>query len=202
MQSMSVILKVVLIQVNRQACESTGYTEEELLSMKITEVDAVNVRQDMVMAQIEALAKEKALTLESYHKRKDSSVYPVEIKVSMLKSRNGTAILGIARDITERKAAEEELRKAREMLEAAVAQSPSGILIADAPNVNIRIANEAAFCIRGGNKKVLTGIDVQEHADRWQTFRSDGSPYPPEELPLSRAVLKRGNSPGRRNYHS
>ena len=45
-------------------------------------------------------------------------------------------------EVAERKQAEENLREAREFLETAVAQSPSGILIADAPDVTIRLANE------------------------------------------------------------
>lgn len=92
-------------------------------------------------------------------------------------------------EIVVRKQAEERLRETQEFLEAAVAQSPSGILIADAPDVKIRLANQAAFSIRGGDSSVLTGIDVAQHAAKWQTFHSDGSIYPSEQLPLSRAVL-------------
>jgi len=83
-----------------------------------------------------------------------------------------------------------QLREAREFLETAVAQSPSGILIADAPDATIRLANQAAFGIRGGDQSILTGIDVAQHTANWQTYRPDGSPYPPEQLPLSRAVLQ------------
>lgn len=100
----------------------------------------------------------------------------------------GTVSFGI--DITDRKKAEKELAATKGTLEAAIARSPSGILIADAPSVTIRLANEAAFGIRASDPKVLTGIDVTTHSERWQTFRPDGSPYPSEELPLSRAVLR------------
>ncbi len=93
-------------------------------------------------------------------------------------------------EIVVRKQAEEKLRETQEFLEAAVEQSPSGILIADAPNVNIRLANQAAFSIRGGDSRVLTGMDVAQHAEKWQTLHSDGSLYPSDQLPLSRAVLQ------------
>jgi len=83
-----------------------------------------------------------------------------------------------------------QLREAREFLETALAQSPSGIVIADAPDVTIRLANQAAFSIRGGDQSILTGIDVAQLAANWQTYRPDGSPYPSEQLPLSRAVLQ------------
>ena len=93
-------------------------------------------------------------------------------------------------DISHRKKAENEIKIAKDFLETAIAQSPSGILIADAPDVTIRMANKAALDIRGANSGLITGIDFTKHAAAWQTFRLDGSPYPSEELPLSRAVLK------------
>jgi PAS domain S-box-containing protein len=91
-------------------------------------------------------------------------------------------------EIEVRKQAEEKLRETQEFLEAAVAQSPSGILIADAPNVNIRLANQAAFSIRGIDSSILTGMDVAQHAANWQILHSDGSRYPYEQMPLTRAV--------------
>ncbi len=93
-------------------------------------------------------------------------------------------------EVSERKQAEEAVLEAREFLETAVAQSPSGMIIADAPDVTIRLINEAAFKIRGGDHGSLKNIDVSLIADRWQIYRPDGRPYPSEELPLSRAVLK------------
>ncbi len=84
----------------------------------------------------------------------------------------------------------EQSRQSLALLEASIAQSPSGILIADAPDVTIRWANAAALGIRGETGQPLTGIEVARHAAHWHTFRPDGTPYPSEELPLSRAVLK------------
>jgi len=83
-----------------------------------------------------------------------------------------------------------QLREAREFLETALAQSPSGIVIADAPDVTIRLANRAAFGIRQGDRSILTDIDVARHAANWQIYRADGSLHPSEQLPLSRAVLQ------------
>ena len=112
--------------------------------------------------------------------------------ISILKSEQSYLVKvknELESEILVRMQAEEKLREAQEFLEAAVARSPSGILIADAPNVNIRLANQAALGIRGGESSVLTGIDVAQHAATWQTLHSDGSLYPSEQLPLSRAVL-------------
>lgn len=99
-------------------------------------------------------------------------------------------LAGSLQDITERKHIEDSWRELKNLLEAAVANSPSGILIADAPDVTIRMANKAAFDIRGGDQGVLTGPEVIQLATHWQTYRPNGLLYRPEDLPLSRAVLR------------
>lgn len=90
----------------------------------------------------------------------------------------------------ERIQATQALRQSEALLNASINQSPAGILIADAPNVTIRLANPAAFGIRGKSDQPLTEIEVSQHSGHWQTFHPDGTPYPSEELPLSQAVLK------------
>lgn len=91
----------------------------------------------------------------------------------------------------ERRQAEERLEKWEALLAVAVEQSPSGILIADAPDVQIQYANRAALAIRGHSKQLLEGIPVKAHSAAWQTFLPDGvTPFPSEQLPLSRAVLE------------
>ena len=84
----------------------------------------------------------------------------------------------------------EELQQVRALLEAAINQSPSGIIIADAPDVRIRLTNAAAFGMWGAPTDDLTGIDIEEHAVKWRLLRPDGMPYDPKKLPLARAVLK------------
>lgn len=113
------------------------------------------------------------------------------IKVPLVQS-DGTCgqLLCICVDMTEQKRMEQEREHALALLNASIAQSSSGILIADAPDVTIRWANSAALKIRGQTDLTLSGIEVDRHAFNWQTFYPDGRPIPSEELPLSRAVLK------------
>ena len=88
-----------------------------------------------------------------------------------------------------RRRSESALQRTQALLNAAIDQSASGILVADAPDVRIRIVNAAALEIRGVAEASLTGIPVELHASNWRTFYPDGSIYHPEDLPLSRAVL-------------
>lgn len=116
----------------------------------------------------------------------------LSVNAAPLRDGNGviTGVLASLTDITHRRQTEEELAEAQALLRAAIEQSPAGILIADAPDVRIRLANPAALGIRGHTSASLTGIAVEEHAARWQTYDPDGRLLPPEELPLSRAVLE------------
>jgi len=84
----------------------------------------------------------------------------------------------------------EELTETKGLLESSIAQSPSGIVIADAPDVNIRLANTAALDILGADQDTLTGINVTKYSPVWDIYRPDGTSYPPEQLPLSRAVMQ------------
>ncbi|MFC1763559.1 PAS domain S-box protein, partial [Planctomycetota bacterium] len=109
----------------------------------------------------------------------------------LVKDENGhpVAIEGIVTDITDRRQAADEIRKAQALLMTAIEQTPAGILIADAPNVNIRLVNSAALSIRGENRESLTDIPMDRHPSQWKTYDPEGHLFAPEELPLSRAVL-------------
>ncbi|MBA4368960.1 MAG: hypothetical protein C0403_15130, partial [Desulfobacterium sp.] len=123
---------------------------------------------------------------------KEGNILQIFLRAYSVKDDTGnvTSLVGIHTDITDRKQREKELQRNRALLEAAINQSPSGILIADAPDVRIHFANPAALGIRGGSQERLTEIDVAEHTRLWQTFYPDGTPYDPKDLPLSRAILK------------
>ncbi len=92
--------------------------------------------------------------------------------------------------LLERKKTHEELAKTQALLQAAIESSPAGVVVADAPDVRIRMANRAGLLIRGESDAPLTDIPAELHPARWQISRPDGTPYGGEDLPLSRAVLK------------
>ena len=82
----------------------------------------------------------------------------------------------------------DELVRMRALLEAAIAQTPAGVIMADAPDGRIRLVNDAALAIRGGTRTSLADIPAELHPARWRTFWPDETPVAPEELPLSRAL--------------
>ncbi len=102
-----------IIMVNRLACESLGYSNEELLNKKIIEISS-NYKTEVEIAAIWHKMKiGKPITIKSIHKRKDGSAFPVEVRSSFLIQNGKKTILGFARDISDR-LRNEQLLKANE----------------------------------------------------------------------------------------
>ena len=104
-----------ILDVNDAACRVLGYTRDELLSMKVSDVDA-GINPEQIRQLVDAIPGDRIQVFETRHIAKDGSTIPVEVSSSLVAYREKTAILSIARNITERKRAEEELREREELL--------------------------------------------------------------------------------------
>ncbi len=98
------------IYVNEAAYKSRGYEKDELLSMKLHELNSPEYAK-LIEARSKELVEKRQSTFESAHICKDGSIMPVEVHVRIIDSAGKKFALSIARDITERKQAEEALRK-------------------------------------------------------------------------------------------
>jgi PAS domain S-box-containing protein len=107
----------IIYDVNRQACESLGYTREELLGMSAPGL-AYDPDAGMVQRIREGIAGGKVYTFELRHRRKDGTVFPIEVRVRLFELGGHRFHLATARDISERKRAEEERRQAAERFRA------------------------------------------------------------------------------------
>jgi PAS domain S-box-containing protein len=98
----------IVLEVNRQACEGLGYSREELLGKNRRDFD-VGLDEACIERFKQRLVAGETITFETRHRRKDGTSFPVEIRVGQFEE-GGRQFLCLARDITERKRAEDELR--------------------------------------------------------------------------------------------
>ncbi len=96
-----------ILEVNESACMIYGFTREELLHMKNTDVSYEPLATTQAAKDFNGGYVEIPLR---YHKRKDGTVFPTEISAALFNWNNREAILVVSKDITERLVAENRLR--------------------------------------------------------------------------------------------
>lgn len=106
-----------ILEVNDVACKRLGYSIDELLAMSPEDLNppehSTHIRQSM-----QALTREGHITFETAHLTKDDRRIPVEVSAHLFTLGDDRVVLSVARDITERKRAEEDLRRKNEYMEA------------------------------------------------------------------------------------
>ena len=98
-----------IIEVNDVACERLHYAKKELLSMQPKDFHISESREEFDV-HLKEMRENESGTYEAEHVSKDGEIIPVEINYRVIEFNNTKAILKIARDITKRKKAEEELQ--------------------------------------------------------------------------------------------
>ncbi len=155
-----------IIDVNEAYCRMSGYTKEEILGMKIPDLEADETPHD-TEKRIKRILKRGSELFETCHRRKDGSLFNVEVSVTCM-SRKPVILVCFCRDITDRKRAEEELKKSLSRLKALLKNSPSPIIMFDETGyVEVSAAAAKIFGlpeneIRGKNFSQLLPPEVAE----------------------------------------
>lgn len=107
--------------VNKSACHSLGYTFEELTSMTTADLDpnAINIEVGNIELSDQTVRGDSG-SFETSHRRKDGSIYPVEVTFRNILFEEEPFSFAFARDITERKQASRQLEILRFTIDNAV----------------------------------------------------------------------------------
>ena len=149
-----------ILDVNKQACESLGYSREEMIGMRPRDFDA-NLDQASIVRIGERVNTGETVTFETLHRRKDGTVFPVEVRARQFQDGADRFRLSLARDITERKRAEEVLRENEAKLQEAQRIGHFGWWERDFATNHVSLSDEV--CRIFG----LRAVDLPEWHDRW-----------------------------------
>ena len=108
--------------VNTAACKQLGYTREELLQLSVR--DIAPTPHKSMQQLFEDFQGSSQVRFESTHRRKDGALLPVELTLCMIPFHGGFAIAGIARDMTEQRRIEAEIREAHHRMQAILQTLP------------------------------------------------------------------------------
>jgi diguanylate cyclase (GGDEF)-like protein/PAS domain S-box-containing protein len=103
-----------LIDVNSMYCQQSGYTREELITMHISQLEAID-SLSTINDRINTIINKKHIQFETKHRRKNGSIWDVEISITYFDIYNGR-FFSFIRDITERKKIEIELQESKNFL--------------------------------------------------------------------------------------
>lgn len=182
----------LIVDANEAAQMMLGYSRDELLSMRILDIDVV-FDAEAYQQKIQQILADGWGVFETQHRTKDGRILDVE--VSTLPEKSSRFLVAFIRDITQRRVMERELRK----LSQAVEQTIESVVITDL-NARIQYVNDAFLRntgyqreeILGQNPRVLNSgktpqatyddlWDKLSHGQSWQgeflNRRKDGSEY-------------------------
>jgi PAS domain S-box-containing protein len=146
--------------VNKAACESLGYTYEELTKMSVPDIDPVhnfNIYRDTWRNM-----KEKGnYVFKTKHKTKDGKVYPVRVSINYLNYQGKELNIAFAIDLTEQERAKQKLEASEEKYRSLFRNSPYAILLINMEG-KVVDCNEATVELLGFQKDEIIGSSHKE----------------------------------------
>ena len=171
----------VILDVNQQACDSLGYTRDELVGMR---PDEIGVDTDFLTRLGPRLGLDEVIDFDSRHRRKDGATFPVEVRLRPFTQDGKRFAVALVRDITARKEAERALVESHSVLNAVVEGAAGAVFVKDLDGRYQMINSAGAH---------LFGLTVNQVIGR-----RDQDLFPPdaaeEIVGRDRAVLESGRS--------
>jgi hypothetical protein len=150
-----------ILDVNEAACNSLGYLRWELLRLSIPDISP-DLDRTKIRRIWNEVRKGEPSSFETTRRRKDGSTFPVEIRLGVTGSGRRQLMLGLARDITERKLAETALRASEERYRNLVEHAPDAFFVVNPNDGSILDINELACRWLGYTRAELLNLNVTD----------------------------------------
>lgn len=140
---------------NQRFADMLGYTMEEMKNLYVYDWEFLTQRETLL--EMLQTIDEKGDHFETQHRRKDGTIYDVEISTNGAMFAGQKLIFCVCRDITRRKQIEKALTDSEEKFSKAFMNSPQAIVITDLEQGVILEANEAFLKLANLDRKELIG---------------------------------------------
>jgi len=117
-----------LVEFNDRAHENLGYTREEFKKLRIPDFEVIESPEE-VAKHIKKVVREGSDTFETKHRRKDGEIRNILVSTIAISLGGSGFVQGIWRDITDRKRAEEALRRSEEKYRTIVENVNDALII-------------------------------------------------------------------------
>ena len=94
-----------ILNANKIACDTLGYTKEALLQLNVDDLEAKPCSKE-IKSRYRTPSKDKSVTFETEGRSRDGTIIPLEIHSKWIELDGNPAILSMGRDISERKKSE------------------------------------------------------------------------------------------------
>ncbi|WP_430937272.1 PAS domain S-box protein [Saccharicrinis sp. 156] len=148
-----------LLEVNAAYCQMSGYSEQELLKMCISDLDAIE-NAEATLARLQKMKEFGGEHFESKHTRKDGSIFDVEVITNYLNINDGQ-IVGFTNNITERKKAIKKLEESESRYKSVFTNAGLGIATVSIDS-KLLTANPEFENILGYTLEELKGLTFSE----------------------------------------
>jgi PAS domain S-box-containing protein len=161
-----------IIDANDAYCKMSGYTREELITMHISDIEAIEDAND-VRARIKKVITEGKDRFETKHRTKSGEEFDVEISLKFQPENNGFFVLFI-RNITERKKAEQAIKESEEKFKAIVENGSVLLTLTDAQG-RIEFASPQCEKVIGWKEEDIIGVSLPDfiHPDDKQRVSAE-----------------------------
>lgn len=178
----AVDMDFLIVTWNKGAETIYGLPADEVIGKRMDAVIQQEYLNDTLESSLDHINKYGFWSGEVYTDRKDGKRIYLHSSVTFLTDENGNrrGFVGINRDITDRKKADDALRNSEERYRSVVNALGEGIILFDREGKIITINRSAELVINGGNVD-LTGRKAE--GEYWNILSEDGSPYPLDKLP-------------------
>ncbi|MGC2561179.1 MAG: PAS domain S-box protein, partial [Terriglobales bacterium] len=146
------------LDVNERSCIDLGYSRAELLSMTVFDIDP-DVTPERLVKTRERLDRTSYEILETVHRRKDGTTFPVEVNVRLVQL-DREYLVAISRDITERKLRDDRLQEYEKVVE-----NLDEMIAVVSRDRRYVIANRSYLRYRGMTPEQVVGRNVTEIVD-------------------------------------